>query len=66
MSLKTTFMKKLAAKAKTVFLIRSPIEKAGLLLLRWMQNKRGLWNLGELDAPIPEPSETFSPIRSAD
>ena len=31
-----------------------------------MQNKRGLWNLGELDAPIPEPSETFSPIRSAD
>ena len=35
-------------------------------MIRWVQNKRDLWAWGEVAAPILDPSETFSPIRSAD
>ena len=65
MSLKTTFMKKLAAKAKKYFSLGAQRE-GWLALVRWTQNKRGLWALGAVEAPTPDPSETFSPIRSAD
>ena len=50
MSLKTTFMKKLAAKAKNYFSLGAQRE-GWLALVRWTQNKRGLWALGEVKAP---------------
>ena len=65
MSLKTTFMKKLAAKAKKYFSLGAQRE-GWLALIRWVQNKCDLWAWGEVAAPILDPSETFSPIRSAD